>query len=41
MYRDNNNPVDIASNKIGGSIKGLKEGLHPETLGTRELKISL
>lgn len=33
MYRDGSNPVDLASNKIDGSIKGLNEGLDPEILG--------
>lgn len=32
-YRDGDSPVDLASNKIGGSIKGLNEGLDPEILG--------
>jgi len=33
MYRDGSNPVGLACNKIGGSIKGLNEGLDPEILG--------
>jgi hypothetical protein len=33
MYRDSDNPIDLASNKIGGTIKGVKEGLDPEILG--------
>lgn len=33
MYRDGDNPLDLVSNKIGGSIKGLNEGLDPEILG--------
>jgi hypothetical protein len=33
MYRDSDNTFDLASNKIGGTIKGVKEGLDPEILG--------
>jgi hypothetical protein len=32
-YRDGDNSIDLASKTIGGSIKGLNEGLDPEILG--------
>jgi hypothetical protein len=32
-YRNGDNPIDLASKNIVGSIKGLNEGLDPEILG--------